>query len=338
MPSYRCWFVRCRSISFVTMLGIQGAASADADPKAVFDIVADVPLPGDTSRFDYESLDADRHLLFIAHLGASEVLAFNAEKRRVVARIKNVDHVHGVVVVPELRRVYASATGADEVVAIDEDSLTITSRMPGGRYPDGMAYAPEVRKLYVSDETGKTETVIDTTSNRRVATIELGGEVGNTQYDGGTKHIFVNVQTRHDLVEIDPATDRIVARIPLPGAEGNHGLLIDSKQRRAFIACEENNKLLVLDLESRKVQDSFSVGAGPDVLAQDTGLGRVYVASESGVVSVFESRGDKVSRSFEGFLGPNAHVVAIDPIQHLGYFPLRETESGPTLRIVDSKP
>ena len=31
------------------------------------------PLPGDNSRFDYASLDAQRGLLFIAHLGASEV-------------------------------------------------------------------------------------------------------------------------------------------------------------------------------------------------------------------------------------------------------------------------
>ena len=310
------------------------AACAGSNPKEAFEVVADVPLPGDTSRFDYESLDPERHLLFVAHLGASEVLAFDTESRKVVARTKDVSHVHGVLVVPELHRVYASATGTNEIVAINEETFAITARAPGGRYPDGMAYAPEVRKLYVSDETGQTETVIATDSNQRIATIELGGEVGNTQYDATTKHMFVNVQSRNDLVEIDPATDRIVRRIPLPGADGNHGLLIDAAQRRAFVACEDNAKLLVLNLDSRAVDGTFSVGRGPDVLAEDLKAGRVYVASESGIVSVFAVQAGRVAKVKEGFLGANAHVVAADPGRGLIYFPLKDAGTGPTLRIV----
>ena len=335
--SHRDWVVACWSVCLVASFFIQGVC-AGHEPKVEFDIVADVPLPGDTSRFDYESLDAARHLLFIAHLGASEVLAFDTDKRQVVARIANVSQVHGVLVIPDLHRVYASATGTNEVVAIDENTFKITARMPGGRYPDGMAYASEVLKLYVSDETGETETVIDTTSNQRVATIKLGGEVGNTQYDATSKHIFVNVQTRNDLVEIDPASDRIVARIPLPGADGNHGLLIDAERRLAFIACEGNDKLLVLDLESHKVLGTSSVGSGPDVLAADRSSGRVYVASESGTISIFESGQRKVTKTFEAHLGPNAHVVAIDSAQQLGYFPLENSNGSPVLRIVRMKP
>ena len=327
-----------RSIFLATLFTLQSAACAASEPKVAFDVVADVALPGNSSRFDYESLDLSRHRLFIAHLGASEVLIFDTQKRQVIGRIENVSNVHGVLVIPELHRVYASATGTNEVVAIDEDSLEITARMPGGRYPDGMAYAPDVHKLYVSDETGETETVIDTASNLRVATIALGGEVGNTQYDSVTKHIFVNVQSRNDLVEIDPATDTIVARIQLPGAQGNHGLLIDAKARRAFVACEGNDKLIVLDLESRKVSAEFKVGSGPDVLAEDGSAGRVYVASESGTVSVFERKGDDVSKLWDIFLAPNAHVLAIDPAQHLAYFPLKESRLGPVLRIVALKP
>jgi DNA-binding beta-propeller fold protein YncE len=143
--------------------------------------VADIPLPGRASRLDYESADPGRHLLFIAHLGDSEVIVFDTQASRVVARIGNIAAVHGVLVVPELSRVYASATGTNEIVAIDEATLKITARMPGGVYPDGIAYAAESGKLYVSDETGGTETVIDTRSNRRINTIPLGGEAGNTQ-------------------------------------------------------------------------------------------------------------------------------------------------------------
>jgi DNA-binding beta-propeller fold protein YncE len=300
--------------------------------------VADVPLPGDTSRFDYASFDAGRHLLFIAHLGQSEVLAFDTRTRQVVGRIGGVRHVHGVLAIPELGRLYASATGTDEVVAIDEDHLTVVSRMPGGTYPDGMAYAPRAGKLYVSDETGRTETVIDVRSNQRIATIELGGEVGNTQYDPGSQHVFVNVQSRRQLVEIDPATDRVVARIDLPGAKGNHGLLIEPDLRLAFIACEDNDKLLVFDLKAGRTREMFDVGREPDVLAYDAALGLIYVASESGTLSMFKIDAGRVAKLADGALAPDAHVVAVDPETHLAYFPIKNVGGHPMLRIMRPVP
>lgn len=299
--------------------------------------VADVPLPGHTTRLDYESYDQGRRLLFIAHLGDGDVIAFDIGSSRVVARISDVASVHGVLVIPELSRVYASATGTNEIVAIDEATFKIVARMPGGRYPDGMAYAPEVKKLYVSDETGATETVIDVRTNRRVATIPLGGEVGNTQYDARSRHVFVNVQTRNELVEIDPTADRAVGRFPLAGASQNRGLLIDPQDRLAFIACEGNDKLLVFDMDSKRVIRSFDVGSDPDVLAFDTISKTLYVAGEAGVVAMFSVKGAEVSKIGEGRIGPNAHIVAVDPTTHRAYFPLKNVGGQPVLRMMQAK-
>jgi len=317
---------------------LTGIAGAEAPAGSSQPLVqtADIPLGGNTTRLDYESLDARRHLLFIAHLGDSAVIVFDTQAQRVVTRIPGISKVHGVLAIPQLGMVYASATGTDEVVAIDEGTLKVTARVPGGVYPDGMAYAPEAHKLYVSDEHGGSDTVIDVRTNTRVATIPLGGDVGNTQYDPVSKHIFANVQTRKQLVEIDPTTDKVIARIDLPGADSNHGLLIEPAQRRAFIACESNHKLLVLDLETRKVTASFDVGEDPDVLAYDSGPGYVYVAAESGVVSVFRTQSGQVSRVGDMLLGPNAHVVAVDPGTHKSYFPLKNVGGETVLRIMSA--
>ena len=317
-----------------TGLAVMTSVMAEGPPSLALQRIADVPLGGGTTRLDYESIDTIRHLLFIAHLGDSTVIVFDTNSDRVVARIEGLSKVHGVLVIPELGRVYASATGTNEVVAIDETTLKITARMPGGVYPDGMAYAPKFHKLYVSDEHGNTDTVIDVRTNERIGTIALGGEVGNTQYDPVSKHVFVNVQTRKQLVEIDPATDKIVARTDLPGADGNHGLLIEPRQRRAFIACEGNDKLLVLNLESKKIIASFEVGADPDVLAYDSSLGYLLVAGEAGIVSMFEVAGGQTSKIGEGFLGANAHVVATDSVSHRSYFPLKDINGRTILRIM----
>jgi YVTN family beta-propeller protein len=296
--------------------------------------IADIPLGGHPTRLDYASLDPGRHLLFIAHLGDSEVIVFDTEARRVVKRIANVSHVHGVLAIPQLGRVYASATGTDEVVAIDETTLQVIARIRGGTYPDGLAYSPEARKVYVSDEHGGTDTVLDVTTNTRVATIQVGGVIGNTQYDEFSHHMFISAQSANQLVEVDPKTDRIVRRMPVPGAKENHGLLIDSASHKAFVACQGNNQLIVIDLQTAAAIAQFPVAEDPDVLAFDAQRQTLYVAGESGQVSEFKVSDGKVSKTGESFLAPDAHVVAVHPISHEIYFPLKDVGGKPVLRIM----
>jgi YVTN family beta-propeller protein len=317
-----------------------GAVGADKSLPTALPIekIADVPLGGATTRLDYASLDPERHLLFIAHLGDSEVIVFDVLASRVVGRVAGVSSVHGVLALPELNRVYATATGTSEVVAIDPETLAVIARVPTGGYPDGLAYAPDDHKLYISDEESGNEAVIDVRSNTRIAVITLGGEAGNTQYDSVTKHIFVNVQTRNQLVEIDPATDKVIARHDLPGAKGNHGLLIDAEDRLAFIACQGNDTLIIFNMRTMHPISSFPVGSRPDVLAYDPGFKYLYVASESGPVSMFRIAAGDVSKLGDAVMGPNAHVVAVDAATHRVYFPLKNLNGHTALRIFEATP
>ena len=70
-----------------------------------------MPLPGPSNRFDYQSVDPTTGRLYIAHMDAGQLLVFDLHTRKVVQTI-TVPGVHGVVAVPQLHRVYASATDA----------------------------------------------------------------------------------------------------------------------------------------------------------------------------------------------------------------------------------
>nr|MDQ3746347.1 YncE family protein [Acidobacteriota bacterium] len=178
--------------------------------------IRDVPMSGGASRFDYQSLDSNAGRLYIAHLGDGMMTVFDTNKQTVVGDVKELPRVHGVLAVPELHRVLASATGANELAVIDDQSLQVVARVPAGDYPDGIAYASKARKIYVSDLHGRTDTVIDAATNQHVATIELGGGAGNTQYDSASEHIFVTVHHLNQLAEIDPQTDKVIGRYELP--------------------------------------------------------------------------------------------------------------------------
>jgi YVTN family beta-propeller protein len=325
------------AIALVCVACTSGASTPHAASVLPLRKIADVPLTGSPTRFDYASLDANRNLLFIAHLGASQVIVFNTKTNRVASTIDNVDSVHGVLAVPALGRVYASATGTNEVDVVDERSLKVVARIPAGVYPDGMAFVGDRHKLYVSDERGETETVIDVRTNRRIATIALGGEVGNSQYDARTHRVLVNVQTKGDLVAIDPSHDGIVARYPVSGCRSNHGLLIDGAHRLAYIACEDNATLIVFDLRTLTQVQTLTIGVNPDVLAYDDKSSTLFVACESGTLSMFATTpGRRLKRLAEGFLADNAHVVAVDNRTNRIYFPLRDLNGKPVLRVMEA--
>jgi YVTN family beta-propeller protein len=295
--------------------------------------VADAPLSGNATRFDYQSFDAVSSRLYVAHLGDDMLTVFDTNAEKVIGDVKDLKRVHGVLAVPELHRVYASATGANELAVIDDQTLQVVARVPAGGYPDGIAYASREMKLYVSDLHGKTDTVIDAKTNQRIATIALGGGAGNTQYDAASGHVFVTVHGLNQIAEIDPATDKVVNRHRLPGCEESHGLLIDGEHRMAFAACEGNAKLVVFDLEAKKATATHSVGGGPDVLAFDQSLGRLYVSAESGTISVFDVRGRELVKVGEGFFAAKAHSVSVDRRTHRLYFPLESVSGKPVLRI-----
>ena len=292
--------------------------------------VASVPLPGASSRLDYASVDAQRHRLYIAHLGSGLVIVFDTKTRRVVKAIP-APGAHGVLAVPALGLLFATATDSRELLTIDERTLKVIARAPAGQYPDGIAWDPDHRRIYVSDESGGVETVFSA-AGHKLATIQLGGEAGNVQYDPGSHHILADVQSRNAIAVIDPRSERVLRSVAMPGSCGHpHGLLVDAPHRLAFVACDENATLLTLDLDRLKVIGRTSVGAGPDVLAFDASLRRLYVASESGVVTVFTEHGRGLAKLGQAFLAPEAHAVAVDPSTHLVYFPLQD---GPLLRVM----
>jgi len=319
------------------MAGVAALLLAAVLPRAAATLplrtIADIPLAGGSSRLDYESLDSRTGLLFIAHLGAGIVSVFDIKTQRIVANIPQVAGVHGVLAVPVLGRVYASATDDNQVAVIDERTLRVIARIPGGDYPDGLAYDPRDQKVFVSDEGGRTVTVIATRTSRRVATIVLGGEAGNTQYDPVGQRVYVDVQTLNQLVTIDPRRNRVVARTALPGCAHDHGLLIDAPARLAFVTCDGNARLLVVDLRAMRVMSVQTVGADPDVLAFDTSAHRLYVAAESGIVSVFDEQGRLVRKIAEDFVAAEAHVIAVDPHTHRLYLPLEDVGGKPVLRV-----
>jgi hypothetical protein len=77
-----------------------------------------------------------------------------------------------------------------------------------------------------------------------------------------------------------------------------------------------------------------TIGPSPDVLAFDQSLRRLYVSSESGVISVFAETAHGLLKLGQDFLAAEAHTVAVDPDTHLVYFPLQGPNGKPHLLVM----
>jgi DNA-binding beta-propeller fold protein YncE len=333
-PSVRWILTGIAALFVLCICRLMLAQSADAPEIPALRQVADLPLPGPAVRFDYQSFDAEHGRLYIAHMNANQLVVFDVRARKVVANLDGFARVHGVLAVPQIDRVYASATGSHQVNVVSMPTFKTLAAVGPVDYPDGLAYAPGAHRVFVSDEHGGVDAVVDAQTNQLITRIPLGGGAGNTVYDSSSGSILVAVHKLNQLAVIDPVGMKVTERYPLAGVDDPHGIALDLANRLAFIAGEENHTLAVFDLRAKKLLAVYPVGDDPDVLAFDPGLMRLYVSAESGVVTVFKESDRKLTQIAQ-FEMPHAHSVAVDRRTHLVYFPLENIDGRPLLRIME---
>jgi hypothetical protein len=263
--------------------------------------------------FDFQALDPNTHLLFIAHTGPSpdreqqvnpkfnpktdastdgNIVVFDTKQKKVV-RVLNIPQVAGIVVAPDLHKIYAADSNDNILFSIDERTLEATPiQLEDNDSPDGLEYDESDHLIFVSDpgspaqpdqsqvidRKNQNETVINALTDKLIERIPLGvdgkwgDDVGHVQFDPGLHRIFVVVQQLPNpddpnpnvlpppgtarLVAIDPVTHGIITRLTLPNfCFIPHGLAIDVEQHIAFIACVDANppSLVRVDLQTMKV-------------------------------------------------------------------------------------
>jgi DNA-binding beta-propeller fold protein YncE len=319
----------------LALLSFAGAAGGAA-PSLPLRTVANIPLGGRSPRFDYQTIDPVARRLYIAHQGDGTILTFDLARRRVIGQIDGLADVHGVLVVPAIHRLFASATALHELVTIDTRTDHVVARTPAGVVPDGIAYDPVGRHVFVSDERPAGALIVaDAGTGRATASIPLGGSAGNVQYDPVAKRVLVGVETHDELALIDPGSLQITRRVPLSGCDANHSLLVDPAARLLIVGCSANGRLLVLDADSFRVLGRIAGAGHVDVLALDAARDRVYAASEDGIVTVIHvSRAGAPRLLGQVHLAARAHTVAVDPRSSLVYLPLGRSSGRSALRIM----
>ena len=331
-------------IATLALSACGGCARNDAStpvsssPELPLTLVSDVPLPGGSTRFDYQEIDSSNGHLVVAHMNDASVLVLNLSDGSVAKVLPNIPTPRGVAIGDG--RIFVTSSPS-QLVIIDASALTEIARVPTGTAPDGIGYDPADHVAGVSDQQDGAASLIPNMGMGQRTAVPLGKETGNIIYDAG-RGIFwaavVNASPPDQLVQIDPIANKVWSRIDLPGCSGAHGVRIHPDGKSAFVTCEDNNVLVRVDLGAARAIASAPTGSGPDVMAIDPGLGWLYVAAETGDLVVFDIGKPGLVTIDKERPGDNAHSVAVDPATHRVFFPLMSGPSGtPVMRIMQPK-
>lgn len=278
-----------------------------------------LPRHGLMNVLDY--MNVDGHWLFVGGTSAGSVIRIDLDaKNPSVSEWRDDGRVHGIAIAGSRDLAFVTRSEVNAVDAFSPSAMKRVGRIPVPDDPDAILYDPRHDLIYVANGDAEVATLIDPGPRSRVGTIALGGKPEFAAFDPRSGLVYQNIQSTSELVAVDLAKRRIVGRWPLKPCEDPTGLAIDSALRRAFAVCGKNALMVVFDLERHRVIAQLKIGTGPDAVAFDPGLKRIYATGLGGQVSVTQQLGadayrnlDIVSTHFA------AHTLAIDLRTHKVY-------------------
>jgi YVTN family beta-propeller protein len=289
-----------------------------------YHILKEIPIGGEGG-WDCLSVDAVGRRLYVSH--ATKVVVIDLDKEAVVGEITNTPGVHGLAVVPDLRRGFTSNGRENKASMVDLKTLDTLAKVDTGLNPDGVLYDPGQKEVYIFNGHGQSATVIDPKTGKVVATISLGGKPEFAAADPKAGRVYNNLEDKSEVVAIDTKTHEVVNRWPVAPGEEPSGLAIDPVHHRLFLGC--GNKLMVMmDSETGKIMASVPIGQGVDGTEFDPGTQYAFASCRDGTVTIaHEDTPDKLMVVQILATQRGSRTMTIDPKTHRIYLPAAKFEA-----------
>ena len=284
--------------------------------------------PGGDGGWDYLNFDPATRRLYVTR--ADRVQVIDGDKGTLLGEVLGLDGGHGVALVPEFSRGFATSGKSGTAVVFDLQTLkAVGEPIPVGKKPDAIVYEPATKHVFAFNGESNDASVIDAATAKVVATIPLGGGPEFAAVDGeGT--LFLNLEDKNETLAIDARTNTVLHRWPLAPGETPTGLAFNPVKHRLYAGCR-NEQTVVLDADTGAVLVSLPIGKGVDACAFDPATSFAFASCGDGTLAVV-----KEERAGEFHVVGNvptkkgARTMALDPATHAIYLAAADYEPTPT--------
>ena len=278
-----------------------------------------LPKAGTLNVLDYITLSG--RSLFVTSESSGAVFKIDVDtdhpSASAVSEMPGTGSAHGVILLPGQDVAFVTRSEVNMVDVFDPVALKQLGQIPVADDADGIHYIPSANLVYVANGDPRLATLIDPEKRVTIGTIGLPGKPEFAALDSRTGLLYQNLKDIGSVVAIDVPRRSIVGQWPLYPCDGPTGMATDSAQRRLFAVCSGNATLVVLDLETHRVITSLKIGGGPDSVAFDPGLHRIYSAGKAGQLSIVQQdRPDRYRVLDEIHTHYGAHTLVVDPVSH----------------------
>jgi len=239
--------------------------------------VAIVDLPGEPG-FNEVAMAAGN--VVISRPATNTIEIFSPVKRRVVARISQVQEPRGIAVDDEGARVYVALSGSDSVAVINSHNWQVEKLVPVQQQPEKLLWVPERKSLYVSSTLNRSISTVDPVIGRETTVIPLNALPQDMVYDPDHHNLLVSLQDLRQVAVIDNS-NRIANRFRLMASEPT-GLALDSERKCLYVAVRY--AVLALSLDTGNELFRIPAPGGTDTLVLDPGGNLLYAAGGDGSV------------------------------------------------------
>jgi DNA-binding beta-propeller fold protein YncE len=280
-----------------------------------------IELPKEKLLNVLDYLTLDRSTLFVPSLSSGALFKINLDLNHpsasTVSEIPGDGAAHGVALLPGQNVAFITRSEVNMVDVFDPDTLKQLARIPVADDVDGIHYIPSANLVYVTNGEAKLATLIDPEKRATVGTIPFPGKPEFSELDSQTGLLYQNIEDIDSIVAIDLGKRSIVGQWSLAPCDDPTGMAIDSERRRLFAVCSGNATLVVFNLDTHRVIKALKIGGGPDSVAFDATLHRIYAAGKAGKLTVIQQDSPDTYRVLDEIRTHyGARTLTVDPVSH----------------------
>lgn len=286
-----------------------------AEAHAAYHVAHHIPIGG-SGGWDYLTVDAAAHRLYVSHSDRVEVVDLNT--RTVIGSIIGLNGVHGIAIASDVKRGFITNGRNSMLTIFDIDKLTTVKEVKAtGDGPDAILYDPATKHVWTFNGRGHNATVFDT-NGEVLGTVALEGKPEEPASDGHG-HIYVNIEDKNEIAVINAKEMKVEKRYPIAPCDSPSGLAIDGDHKHLFSVCE-NKMMVIVNPADGKVIASAPIGAGVDGVAFDQKAHCAFSSNGAdGTITVVREKDGSVVETVPTARG--ARTIAIDANSHHLFVP-----------------
>lgn len=287
------------SLAVASMECAVAAPATAAGEARAYRLEKVVTIPSSDTGWDYNALDAERGLMFIAHR-KDGLHVYDTKEGKVVKTMDDSKDTNTAALAPEFDVGIAGTTDG-HVIVFQPSTLKTVSRYKSDTDGfDGATFDPVTKRFAMvgefDEEKGVTPVLFfDGRSGKQIGSVPVSSNKVDAPRPDDAGGIFLPLRDKASVVKIDMNTMKVAATFPLHDCMLPAALETDNAHKRIFVGCRGKGSsgpaLAVLDAGSGRQIARLPIGRGVDEVMYDPHAKTIITANgEDGSMTVIAQK------------------------------------------------